>query len=488
MEDLRLLSATRIAQLIRDGVISSREAVDAHIEQVERVNPQINALVAQRFEAARREADAADERAKFTPREMLAPLHGVPCTVKEAFALEGMPNSSGLLHRKGIVSSEDATAVKRLRAAGAIPLGMTNTAELCMWIESNNNVYGRTNNPYDVCRTAGGSSGGEGAIVGAGASPFGLGSDVAGSIRSPAFFNGVFGHKATGTMVPGTGQFPMAENEALRYLSSGPLARRAEDLMPLLRVLAGPDGADKHCQEWQLGDPEEVDLEGRTLVVIEDNGKAAVSREMRRAQRRAAKALEARGMVVKRPQIKGLRKQANIWMAAMTTAGETTLTDLLSGDRRVRPALEILKWAVGRSDHTLMVLLLSLLEGLPEKVPGYTDKCLRLGHELKEALLEELGDDGVMLYPPYTTAAPVHNRTVASMFSLKMPVGYTAILNYLEFPVTQVPLGLNRKGLPLGVQVVSAPGNDHVTIAVAMRLEGVFGGWTPPPIARVGVN
>ena len=121
-------------------------------------------------------------------------------------------------------------------------------------------------------------------------------------------------------------------------------------------------------------------------------------------------------------------------------------------------------------------------------MPGYTDKCLRLGHELKEALLNELGDDGVMLYPPYTTAAPLHHRPKAGAFSLKMPLGYTAILNYLEFPVTQVPLGLNRKGLPLGVQVVSAPGNDHVTIAVAMKLEGIFGGWTPPPLARARAN
>lgn len=488
MKDVRLLSATRIAQLIRDGALSSREAVDAHIDQIERVNPWINAVVAERFEAARGEADAADARAKFTPPHLLPPLHGVPCTIKEAFSVEGMPNSSGVVNRKDIVSSEDATAVQRLRAAGAIPLGVTNTAEMCMWIESRNRVYGRTNNPYDVRRIAGGSSGGEGAIVGAGASPFGLGSDVGGSIRGPAFFNGVFGHKATGTMVPGSGQWPAAENEGLRYLSTGPIARRAEDLMPLLRVLAGPDGKDAHCQEWELGDPADVNLDGRTLLVIEDNGKATVSGEMRDAQCRAAKALAARGMVVKRPKIKALRQQAEIWMSAMTAASDTTLTDLMSGDKRVRPAFEILKRALGRSDHTLMSSLLSLVEGLPDKIPGYTDNCLRLGHELKQTLLDELGDDGVMLYPPYTSAAPAHYRPIAGMFSLKLPVGYTAILNYLEFPVTQVPLGLNRRGLPLGVQVVSAPGNDHVTIAVALHLERIFGGWTPPKMAGVGLN
>src|SRR5262249_8717417 len=152
--------------------------------------------------------------------------------------------TGGLYARRGKPATRDATAVKRLRAAGAIPLGVTNVSELCMWMESANTVYGRTSNPYDLARTPGGRSGGEGAIVGAGASPVGLGSDVGGSIRMPAFFCGVFGHKPTGGLIPNTGQFPIAENDALRYLTTGPLCRRAEDLWPIVRTLAGPDGED----------------------------------------------------------------------------------------------------------------------------------------------------------------------------------------------------------------------------------------------------
>src|SRR5207237_4871758 len=147
-----------------------------------------------------------------------------------------------------------APTVGGLRAAGAIPLGVTNLSELCMWMESNNRVYGRTGNAYDPRRTAGGSSGGEGAIVGAAGAPFGLGSDIGGSIRMPAFFNGVFGHKPTGGLVPNSGQFPMAHGPALRYLTTGPIARHAEDLMPLLRILAGPDGDDAGCVAMELGD------------------------------------------------------------------------------------------------------------------------------------------------------------------------------------------------------------------------------------------
>ncbi|MEO7092697.1 MAG: amidase, partial [Polyangiales bacterium] len=261
MDPLLLASATRLASLIAKRDVTAREVVEAHITQIERVNPTIRAVVRARYDEARREARAADDRVKRGGDDPLPPFHGVPCTIKECFALTGMPNSGGLVARKDVVATDDATAVARLRAGGAIPLGVTNLSELCMWMESNNRVYGRTNNPYDPSRIVGGSSGGEGAIIGAGASPFGLGSDIGGSIRMPAFFNGVFGHKPTGGLVPSTGQFPVAANEALRYLTSGPLARRAEDLMPLLRILAGPDGKDPSCVAMKLGDPKGVRLE-----------------------------------------------------------------------------------------------------------------------------------------------------------------------------------------------------------------------------------
>ncbi len=187
-------SGVALARAIRDRRVTSRAVVQAHVERARLVNPALNAIVRDRYDAALHEAAVADEKTSSTHRDDLPPLHGVPCTIKEAFAFEGMPNSAGLWARRDVVATKDATAVARLRAAGAIPLGVTNISELCMWFESQNKVWGRTNNAYDRTRTAGGSSGGEGAIVGAGASPIGLGSDVGGSIRMPSFFYGVFGH------------------------------------------------------------------------------------------------------------------------------------------------------------------------------------------------------------------------------------------------------------------------------------------------------
>jgi fatty acid amide hydrolase 2 len=203
------LSATALAGAIRAGETSARAVVEAHIERLRAVGPRVNAIAADRFDAALEDADAADARiAQADDPGALPPLLGVPCTIKESIALRGMPNCAGLLSRREHRATETAPAAARLLAAGAIPLGVTNTSELTMWIESANYVYRRTRNAYDPARVAGGSSGGEGAAIGSGGSPIGLGSDIGGSIRLPAFFNGIFAHKPTPGLVPNTGQFP----------------------------------------------------------------------------------------------------------------------------------------------------------------------------------------------------------------------------------------------------------------------------------------
>jgi fatty acid amide hydrolase 2 len=235
-------SALELARAIRAGELSSREVVEQHAWRLHRFQPRTNALARDRFAAALAEADAADERiAAAAPGEELPPFLGVPCTIKESIALAGMPNCAGLVSRRETVAEETAPSAQRLLDAGFVPLGVTNTSELTMWIESQNRVYGRTRNAYDPHRTAGGSSGGEGAAVGSGGSPVGLGSDIGGSIRLPAFFNGVFGHKPSPGLVPNSGQFPSTEGEAAALLAIGPLTRRAEDLLPVLRTIAGPD-------------------------------------------------------------------------------------------------------------------------------------------------------------------------------------------------------------------------------------------------------
>jgi len=485
VESIRFLSAIRLAQLIREKKIGSRETVDAFIAHIERVNPTLNAVVASRFDEARREADQVDQRLRGAGAGDLPPLLGVPCTIKEAFSVVGMPNASGLLSRRHLVSTFDATAVKRLRAAGAIPLGVTNTSELCMWMESDNRVYGRTNNPYDPNRIVGGSSGGEAAIIAAAGSPFGLGSDIGGSIRGPCFFNGIFGHKATGGLVPNSGQFPIAENEARRFLATGPMVKKAEDLHPLLRIIAGPDGEDGGCRsDLELGDPASVDLRGRTLLDVRGNGVQRVSDDLLEAQERAARALEKRGMKLKRASFRRLRHQFDIWAAMMTRAREDPFGSMLGEGRPIRPLIELAKAAVGRSDHMPISSLIALVDPLPGLVPGLADKVIRAGQKLRDEILSELGDDGVLLYPTYTTPAPKHGTPVLRTLVLELPFAHQGIFNVLEMPATQVPLGLNSAGLPLGCQVVSKPGNDHVTIAAALELERALGGWVSPKLAE----
>jgi len=478
-DSLLLSSASELARRIRSRELSSRDCVEAHIDQVKRVNGAINAVVQDRFETARAEADAADSRLAHEGPDDLPPLHGVPCTIKECFSLDGMKRCAGLAARKDFVPDVEASTVRRLRGAGAIPLGVTNLSELCMWMESNNRVYGRTNNPYDLDRIVGGSSGGEGAIVAAGASPFGLGSDIGGSIRMPAFFCGVFGHKPTGGLVPGTGQWPLAHGDALRYLSTGPLCRRAEDLWPLLELLRGPDGEDEGCHDIDLGDPADVDLSGVTVLHVPDNGRTPVTKELRKAQAEAANYLEDQGACVRVPSFKGLRRSFDIWGSMLHEAGGPSFTELMGDGSSFNAWVRMLLWTTGKGPHTLPALALCLLERTSDIPRGRAAKWAARGLELRAELEDALGEHGVMLYPPYARTAPKHYHPLLRPFEWV----YTAILNVMHLPATQVPLGLDSRGVPLGVQVAARRGNDHLTIAVAQALERGFGGWTPPRLS-----
>jgi fatty acid amide hydrolase 2 len=478
MNPLLLQSATALARRIRSREISASEVMEAHLSHIERVNPGLNAIVRPRFAEARREAREADERAARTPPAELPPLHGVPCSIKECFALTGMPQSSGLVARQGVIATRDAVSVARLRAAGCIPVGVTNLSELCMWMESDNRVYGRTNNPYDPTRTVGGSSGGEGAIVGAGGVPFGLGSDVGGSIRMPAFFNGVFGHKPGSGLVPSSGQFPPPHGRAWSYLATGPLTRRAEDLMPLLRLLAGPDGEDPSTREQAIGDPSTVRIDQLRILDVSDNGFLGVTDDLRAAQQRAAGALGRRGAKVVEAQFPELRSSLEIWSTMLAGAGGPTFADLLGNGDELRLLPELGRLLLGRSPYTLPALGLALIEPISKASPRQVARFEQEGEALKRLLQLTLGDDGVMLFPAHTRPAPRHGHPLLPPIQW----AYTAIFNVLELPVTQVPLGLNAEGLPLGIQVVGAHGRDDLTIAVALALEQDLGGWVPPPI------
>jgi fatty acid amide hydrolase 2 len=470
-------SAVELARAIRERELSAADVVEAHIELHERWAPAINALAADRFEAARAEAAAAD-RAIQAGGDGVPPLLGVPFTVKESIALQGMPNAAGVVARRDHRATTTAPTAQRLIDAGAIPLGVTNTSELTLWIESSNRLYGRTSTPYDRARTAGGSSGGEGAAVGCGGSPFGLGSDIAGSIRIPAFFCGVFGHKPSAGVVPNTGSFPPANGESGRMLQSGPIARRAEDLMPLLRTLAGPDGSDPYARDVVLGDPAAVAIGGLEVVVLEDTSTRDLSRELRDARERAAGALIALGATVRRVSLRSWKRALGPYMAALQTGstGPTT-SELLqqSGEPPIRRR-DLLRPG---GPHTVSTRIALAGDGTRRASAG-RERLLASAQSLADELTATIGD-GVLLHPAHPRVAPRHGRTVGRPWLL-VPA---AMFNLSGLPVTEVPLGL-QDGLPLGVQVAAGPDRDHVSIAVAIALERVFGGWVPPtpPAAR----
>ena len=473
-------SGLELARAIRAGETSSREAVEAHAWRLHRSQPRTNALARDRFADALADADAADARiAAAGPDDELPPYLGVPCTVKESIELRGMPNAAGLVARRDVVASRTAPAAQRMLDAGFIPLGVTNTSELTMWIESENRLYGRTRNAYDPHRTAGGSSGGEGAAVGSGGSPVGLGSDIGGSIRLPAFFNGVFGHKPSPGCVPNTGQFPSTAGEAARLLTIGPLARRAEDLMPVTRIIAGPDGEDERCTEQELGDPASVSIDGLRVILADDASFLPLRGELRDARDRAAEALADAGARVERVSLKQLRRALELYLAVLGDGADVSLSEIVEqeADGRPRGPRAWLEAVRGQGDHTPAILITMTAERLNRYMP---DRRIRKAIETAHAVQREVNDlvgDGVLLHHPHPRVAPRHNATVGRAWVLTP----AAVFNLLGLPVTQVPLGLNDRGLPLGVQVAARAGNDHVSIACALELERRFGGWTPPP-------
>jgi Asp-tRNA(Asn)/Glu-tRNA(Gln) amidotransferase A subunit family amidase len=469
-------SAVELARAIRTGETTAREVVEAHIEVLERVNPVVNAVVADLYDAARGQADVADARIAISrPDDELPPLLGVPFTIKESIAVAGMPNSAGVVARRNYRADRTAPVVRRMVAAGAIPLGLTNTSELCMWIETSNRLYGRTSNPYDSSRTAGGSSGGEGAAVGSGGAPVGLGTDSGGSIRMPAFCCGVFGHKPSTGLIPITGTFPVPRGDTTRLVVNGPLARRAEDLMPLLQILAGPDEDDLLCRTMPLGDPAGVRLDGMRVLISEHAWLRPISRELLIARERAAAVLESLGARVEHLPLRAARRMIEPYLAILSRGG--SLHEILRAEGSDVGWRSTLRRT---GEHTLATKLLLLGEPLTSRSAAFrTGAAMAAGLEFARDFVDTVGD-GIVLHPPAPAVAPRHGRTVGRPY-WPQPMG---LFNLAGLPVTEVPLGLNDHGLPLGVQVAAGPGRDHVTIRVARELERAFGGWIPPDISR----
>ncbi len=480
MENSFNASATELAAALRNREISSQALVERHIERCSEVNPFLNAIVQDRYADALKEARSADKKiAKAVAENRVSelatdqPLLGVPCSLKESIQMKGMPNTAGLVNRMPVTITKDAPTVANLRKAGAIILGVTNTSEACMWMESFNTVYGLTRNPYDLARTVGGSSGGEGAIVGSGAVPFGMGSDVGGSIRMPCFFNGIFGHKGSPGLVPNIGQFPDVTGSIDLYLSTGPMCTKATDLEFLTRIMAGKNaGALKPVSE--------VDVSKLRVLRFKKERAVKPDADQASAIERSINALQVRGAKVEEIDFPLMSKAFDLWSAVLAGAGsEKLFADHLFGSRNpVYPLREILRLAMFRSKNTLPLVGLSLVEHLPDILPKRQARLLADAKTLREQFRDALREDGVLVTVPYPTVAPKHYVPLIPPFKFVN----CAIFNALSLSATSVPTGLNAKGLPTGVQIVAGQGQDHLGMAVAVALEKDLGGWVPPQI------
>ncbi|QQR91160.1 MAG: amidase [Myxococcales bacterium] len=467
------LSVVELAQLIRQKKLSPVEVTTAHIERIQEINPYINALVAERFDLALQEAHSAERKLQHDEIDVAKQaLFGVPCTVKEFWAVRGLPQTGGMVHRKECISEDDAEIIKRVRAAGAIVLGGTNVPEGGMWAESDNRLYGRTNNPWDLSRTSGGSSGGDGAIVGAGGAPFAISSDIGGSIRLPAAFCGACGHKPTGNLVPNQGHFPPAPEQISNYLTGGPIARRCQDLLAVLRVIAD----SQHNVALPLSSDELPKSDELKVFFATDNGRYRVSECVQQAVMQSVNALREQGAQIQELDEPRLKKSFEIWTSMIGEAQDGSYGELLAEGQELEILREVFKIMVGRSDHTPHAIGMAALDRVFRKLPERFAPIKQLateGRSLKQDLETLLGERGILIYPAYSRTAPPHNFTVLN----PLDIAYTAIFNVLEFPSTVLPICRDEDGLPIAVQVIGPRGADRLCLHVAELLERQFGGW-----------
>ena len=457
-------SATELAHAIRAKQVSSREVVEACLQRIAAVNPALNAVVQVTADAAC--AQASDADAALARGETHGPLHGVPVTIKDAFDTAGIVSTGGTQGRAAFVPDRDATAVARLRAAGAIILGKTNLPELSLAFESDNLIYGRTNNPYDLSRTSGGSSGGEAAIIAAGGSPLGLGTDFGGSLRVPSHFCGIATIKPTHGRVPLTGAFPPAVGVTGRLYHAGPMARRVEDLALALPILAGPDGHDPLVAPVALGDPAAVEI-GRLRVAFHtDNGIATPTAETAAAVKSAAAALSGAALCVEEARPRGIEQTFELYGALLGADGGAGVGMLL-------------QMSGTTETHPLVQRLAQVLQPFATTAAGLAGLLARWDM-FRSAMLSFMERYDVLICPVCAFPAMEHGTTVDDD---KLPsFSYTMTYNLTGWPSAVVRAGTSPEGLPIGVQIVARPWREDVALAVARQVESALGGWRAPAL------
>lgn len=447
-----------LADMIRRKQASSLEVVDAHLARIAAVNPQLNAVVQLRAEQARADARAADQhQAQGKP---LGALHGVPMTLKDSIDTAGVISTAGTTGRAQFVPTKDATVAKRLKAEGAILLGKTNTPELTWAFETNNLVYGRTNNPYDVTRSPGGSSGGAAAIVAARGAPFDIGSDSGGSIRLPSHLCGLAGLKPTSGRVSRHGHIISPDGVIQSFTQLGPIARSVDDLWLLFGILAGPDRRDASLVPAPLRDPKTVQIAGLRIAMHTDNGLSPPDPEVVTAVQNAASALTAAGAIVELRKPDALSKTLEMDDILYRAYGAASLQRLLdfcgttTPGPEVQASLEVPPWPGAKVAEAI------------ERWDAWRGRMLKF-----------FDDTDAILCPPYAKASLPHGESGDyAAFS------YTFAYNMTGWPGAVVRAGATPQGLPLGVQIVGSPFREDIVVALAGRIEQALGGYVPPAI------
>jgi amidase len=468
MNEIVLAPAVKQLELLRTGQVSVSELAEAHIQQIERLNPELNVFAdfnAERVRTHARRLDAAKE-----PHGL---LHGLPITIKSSISTAGYRCEIGSLLHKDEIPTEDAVVVGRLRAAGALILGTTNCPEFLMAYETANLLHGRVRNPWDLSRSPGGSSGGESAAIAAGLSSAGLGSDSGGSVRVPAHFTGICSLKPTPGRIPGRGHLPPCVGPFSILGAIGPMARTMADVELLFGALAGQDTGDPVSPPLALTKPSLDELRAHTIGFFEDDGLCPVTEETRSAVRAAAQALRDAGFRVEPFRPSELEQLRKLWWTFFVQCGAMFYEPEIRGKRdQLSPIFkEFLSFGEEVSPLTATELL-NAWAGL---------------ELLRARVLKEMREYPVLLCPVASIPAFRHDERVWTVEGQHVnyldAVRYTQWFNALAAPAAVVPVGSSPEGLPIGVQVVARPFEDEMALAVAAVVDAAFG-FRPPPMAQ----
>ncbi|KAG5679622.1 hypothetical protein PVAND_009182 [Polypedilum vanderplanki] len=395
-----------------------------------------------------------------------------------------MLHGTSSLPRVGIKSDKDAVVVEKLKAAGAIPLLVSTTPEYCLSWECYNKVTGRTLNPHRLSRTPGGSSGGEAALNGAGASCFGVGSDIAGSIRVPSQFVGIFGHKPTSGIISVDGHFPTSgDKKFLKYLSIGPMCRYSKDLPTLTHIMSN----EVFHSQLRLDQPihtKDIDIYYLTAASSFSLSFWNVDELIQQRMLDAASHFKSNGVNVqhlnesfKNSDAEYIDMSEILEISICTFFTIEDIPDLLSNcgtSKRKDLWNELVKSLLGYSDYTTQALYFYALHSTNGFISlTKRDAYIKKGNEIRQKLLKRLGTNGVLFFPTFPQSAMRHSESITKLSG----VMYAMFFNILGFPSTNVPMGKDEKKLPIGFQVISAPYQDRNCFAIAREIEAAFGGW-----------